>query len=134
MTDSDSDAPRGPEPQAALPTEYEGLTREIEATVAESAAAARATLPDYSRAKARAIAGFTLLIGEAYADGRLDEAGMQREFGELERMVVRFVRMMTAMANTLTEAIVAAILTLLRRVLDAILGPAGLALPPALTG
>ena len=111
------------------PPDFEALAQEIETTVRRTAGAARETLPGYSRDKARAIAGFTLMIGEAYAAGRLSEAQMARELAELDRMVMRFVRMITALANTLAEALVGTLSRLLRGVLDAILGPAGLVLP-----
>jgi len=114
----------------ASPPDFEALADEIEETVRRTAEGARATLPDYSRAKARAIAGFTLMIGEAYATGEIDEAGMRRELDELDRMVMRYVRTIRALANTLAEALIGALARLLRRALDALLGPAGLVLPP----
>lgn len=116
-------------PQTPTP-DFEALAGEIEATVHDTAAAAGGTLPAYSRAKARALAGFTLMTGEAYAAGRLDEDGMRRELDELDRMVIRFVRTITALANTLAEALIGALARLLRRALDRVLGPAGLVLPP----
>lgn len=108
---------------AGLVPDFERLAAEIERTVIDTAAAARADMPGYSRAKARALAGYTLLIGEAHAAGELDADGLAREMEELDRMVMRFVRTMTALANTLAEALIDALAALLRRVLSLILGP-----------
>jgi len=115
--------------QTDLSRDFESLATEIEATVERTARSARQTLPGYSRAKARAIAGFTLMIGEAHLTGRIDDAQMRREMAELDRMVLRFVRTMTALANTLGEALIGALSDLVHGVLDRALGPAGAFLP-----
>lgn len=94
------------------------IVTEIGRTVASVAQTDLALLHGYSRAKARAIAGYTLLIGEAHAAGQLSEADLAEEMEELDRMLARFVRNIEALASTLIERLLTAVAGVLRRVLD----------------
>ncbi len=70
----------------------------------------------YSTVKARAIAQYALLTGEAYAAGDLDEAAFQEEMRELDRMAERFVRNIRALAHTSIERAFQVVSEILRRV------------------
>ena len=79
-------------------------------------------LRGYSRAKARAIASFTVLLGEAQAAGGFSSEQMAREMEELERMVVRFVRNIRALAATTAERLLRGIGELLLGTLRQVTG------------
>ena len=83
--------------------DFDQLTAGIGLAVRNIVSTDLALLRGYSQAKARAIASFTLLLGEGYAAGSISGAQMTREMEELERMVVRFVRNIQALAITTIE-------------------------------
>jgi hypothetical protein len=66
-------------------------------------------LRGYSAAKARAIARFTKLVGEGYAQGEIDEAELEAELEEIDRMTDRFVRNLRALARVTIERLVKAV-------------------------
>jgi len=98
------------------------LAAEIGRTVSRILKTDIALLRGYSQAKARAIARFTTLIGEARAAGTLDAGQMKAEMEELERMVVRFVRNIRALATTAAESVLAGLARLLLDRLRALTG------------
>jgi hypothetical protein len=104
---------------------FDELTAEIGLVVSGILKTDLALLRGYSQAKARAIASFTLLLGEAYAAGGMSDDQMKRETEELERMVVRFVRNIQALATTTIERVLHGVGALLMRVLAGLTG-----LPP----
>lgn len=83
--------------------DFDRLTSEIGLVAARIVNTDLALLRGYSQAKARAIASFTLLLGQGYAAGSISEEQMAQETAELERMVVRFVRNIQALATTTVE-------------------------------
>jgi len=107
---------------------FDELTAEIGLVVSGILKTDLALLRGYSQAKARSIASFTLLLGEAYAAGRMSDEQMTRETAELERMVTRFVRNIRALATTTAERVLQGVGALLMRVLT---GLTPLALPVA---
>lgn len=110
---------------------FDELTAEIGLVVSGILKTDLALLRGYSQAKARSIASFTLLLGEAYAAGGMSDEQMQRESAELERMVVRFVRNIQALVTTTIERVLQGIGALLMRVLAGLTGLTPLALPVA---
>ena len=110
---------------------FDALTAEIGLVVAGILKTDLALLRGYSQAKARSIASFTLLLGEAYAAGNMSDEQMKRETAELERMVVRFVRNIQALATTTVERVLRGVGALLMRVLTGLTGLTPLALPMA---
>lgn len=89
-----------------------------------------ALLRGYSQAKARSIASFTLILGRAYAAGTMNQSQMEEEAAELERMVVRFVRNIQALAATTIERLLSGISQLLMGVLRQLTGLPALTLGP----
>jgi hypothetical protein len=110
---------------------FDQLTAGIGATVSSIVSTDLALLRGYSRAKARAIASFTLLLGEGYAAGSISEEQMAREMEELERMVVRFVRNIQALATTTIERLLRGIGDLLMAALSRVTGLPALTLAPS---
>jgi len=110
---------------------FDKLTAEIGLVVSGILKTDLALLRGYSQAKARSIASFTLLLGEAYAAGRMSDEQMTRETAELERMVTRFVRNIRALATTTAERVLQGVGALLMRVLTGLTGLTPLALPVA---
>jgi hypothetical protein len=109
---------------------FEQISAEIGLAVSRILRADLALLAGYSQAKAQAIARFTLALGEGYAAGTIDEAGLRREKQELERMVVRFVRNIQALATVTVERLIAGIAEVLSAALRRLTGIADLALAP----
>jgi len=109
--------------------DFDTLTAEIGLVVSGILKTDLALLRGYSRAKARAVASFTLLLGQAYAEGRMPEEQMKREMEELERMVLRFVRNIQALVATTIERVVRGVADLLIKVLLGLTGLPALALP-----
>jgi len=112
--------------------DFDAIAAEIGQTVSSILATDIALVRGYSEAKARAIAGFTLMIGESYAGGRLSDAALAEELAELDRMVVRFVRNIAALATTTLERLIGGVAAVLRRVLGLFAVPlnsAALAVP-----
>lgn len=107
------------------------LTSEIGLVVTRIVNTDLALLRGYSRAKARAIAGFTLLLGEGYAAGSIADEQMTREMEELERMVTRFVRNIQALATTTVERLLRGIGSLLMATLGRVAGLPALSLAPS---
>jgi|GEM_PF-2438955 len=105
------------------------LTAEIGLVVTKIAATDLALLRGYSQAKARAIASYTLLLGEGYAAGTISDEQMTQEMAELERMVLRFVRNLQALATTTIERILGGIVDLLLTTFRALTGLSPLPLP-----
>ncbi|MDH3669071.1 MAG: hypothetical protein OEN23_19320 [Paracoccaceae bacterium] len=91
----------------------DNLTAEIGLVVGQILKTDLALLKGYSQAKARAIASFTLILGRAHAAGTLSRAQLEDEAAELERMVVRFVRNLQALATTTVERLLGGISQLL---------------------
>jgi len=110
---------------------FDAVTAEIGLVVSGILKTDLALLRGYSQAKARSIASFTLLLGEAYAAGRMSDAQMKREMEELERMVVRFVRNIQALATTTIERVLRGVGDLLIKVLLGLTGLSPLGLPVA---
>jgi hypothetical protein len=110
---------------------FDELTAEIGLVVSGILKTDLALLRGYSQAKARSIASFTVLLGEAYAAGRMSDEQLRRETEELERMVVRFVRNIQALATTTIERVLQGVGALLRRVLAGLTGLPPLGLPVA---
>jgi hypothetical protein len=110
---------------------FDELTAEIGLVVSGILKTDLALLRGYSQAKARSIASFTVLLGEAYSAGGMSDEQMRRETAELERMVVRFVRNIQALATTTIERVLQGVGALLRRVLAGLTGLPPLGLPVA---
>ena len=108
----------------------ESLTTEIGAAVARIVQTDLALLAGYSEAKARSIASFTLVLGRAYAAGSLTRAQFDEESAELERMVVRFVRNLQALATTMIERLMRGLSDLLVGVIRRTTGMPALTLGP----
>ncbi len=106
------------------------LTAEIGLVVARIVRTDLALLAGYSQAKAQSIARFTLMLGEGYAAGSISEAQLEREKEELERMVVRFVRNLQALATTTIERLLSGIAELLMTVLRQLTGLPNLTIAP----
>lgn len=113
--------------------DFDQLTAEIGLVVSRIAQADLALLRGYSEAKARAIASFTMILGEAYAKGKISDEEMKEELIELERMVVRFVRNIEALAVTTVERLLRGIGELILRTLTGITGVPRLPLPGSTT-
>lgn len=111
--------------------EFNTLTGEIGRVVTTIAQTDLALLRGYSQAKARAIARYTLLLGKGYASGSISEAQMAEEKDELERMVVRFVRNIQALATTTIERILRGIGSVLTSALRQLTGLPSLTLAPS---
>ena len=111
--------------------DFDTLTAGIGLTVTSIVSTDLALLRGYSQAKARAIASFTLLLGEGYAAGSISEEQMTREMEELERMVVRFVRNIQALATTTIERLLRGIGNLLMATLRQVTGLPALTLAPS---
>ena len=110
---------------------FDTLTSEIGLVVTKIVNTDLALLRGYSQAKARAIASFTLLLGEGYASGSISAAQMTQEMDELERMVVRFVRNIQALAVTTIERLLRGIGNLLMATLTRVTGLPALTLAPS---
>lgn len=105
--------------------EIDSLAEEIGAAVAASLGTDLALLAGYSRAKAAAIAAFTVTLGRAHAAGALEGEALASEMAELDRMVARFVRNIRALAVTTAERLLRAVGSVLIAALDRALAPAG---------
>ncbi|HUF88190.1 MAG TPA: hypothetical protein VMM59_12470 [Thermohalobaculum sp.] len=112
---------------------FKQLTTEIGMVVTRILRADLALLAGYSQAKAQAVARFTLALGEGYAAGTITEAEMAREKEELERMVIRFVRNIQALATVTIERLISGVAEVLTAVLRRMTGLSGLMLGPAPT-
>ncbi len=108
----------------------DNLTAEIGLVVGQILETDLALLKGYSQAKARAIASFTLILGRAHAAGTLSRAQLEDEAAELERMVVRFVRNIQALATTTVERLLGGISQLLMGVIRQLTGIPALTLGP----
>ncbi len=102
--------------------DFDQLTAGIGLAVSNIVSTDLALLRGYSQAKARAIASFTVLLGEGYAAGSISEEQMTQEMNELERMVVRFVRNIQALATTAIERLLRGIGDLLMATLRQVTG------------
>ena len=111
--------------------DFDQLTAGIGAAVSTILSTDLALLRGYSRAKARAIASFTELLGEGYASGSISDEQMAQEMEELERMVVRFVRNIRALATTTIERLLRGIGDLLMAALRQVTGLPALRLAPS---
>ncbi len=111
--------------------DFDTLTAGIGLAVSNIVSTDLALLRGYSQAKARAIASFTLPLGEGYAAGSISEEQMAQEMEELERMVVRFVRNIQALATTTIERLLRGIGDLLMAVLGQVTGLPALTLAPS---
>lgn len=101
---------------------FDQLTAEIGVTVSQILRTDLALLRGYSEAKARAIARFTLFLGEGYAAGTISPAQFAREKEELERMVIRFVRNIQALATTTIERLISGVADVLVATLTQLTG------------
>ena len=110
---------------------FDTLTGEIGIVVTKIINTDLALLRGYSQAKARAIASFTLLLGEGYAAGSISEDQMAQEVVELERMVARFVRNIQALATTTIERLLSGIQNLLMTTLRQVTGLPSFTLAPS---
>jgi hypothetical protein len=110
---------------------FDVLTSEIGLVVASILNTDLALLRGYSEAKARAIASFTLLLAEGHAGGSISSEQMTDEMAELERMVVRFVRTIRALAITTIERLLRGIGALLMATLSQVTGLPALSLAPS---
>ena len=110
---------------------FDTLTSEIGLVVTGILNTDLALLRGYSQAKARAIASFTLLLAEGYASGSISSEQMTDETAELERMVVRFVRNIQALAITTIERLLRGIGNLLMATLSQVTGLPALTLAPS---
>ena len=110
---------------------FDTLTGEIGLVVTKIVNTDLALLRGYSQAKARAIASFTLLLGEGYAAGSISEEQMAQETVELERMVARFVRNIQALATTTIERLLRGIQNLLMTALRQVTGLPSFTLAPS---
>ena len=111
--------------------DFDQLTAGIGLAVSNIVSTDLALLRGYSRAKARAIASFTVLLGEGYASGSISDEQMAQEMEELERMVVRFVRNIQALATTTVERLLRGIGDLLMATLRQVTGLPVLSLAPS---
>jgi hypothetical protein len=109
----------------------DALTSEIGLVVTSILNTDLALLRGYSQAKARAVASFTLLLAEGYAGGSISSEQVAEETAELERMVVRFVRNIQALAITTVERLLRAIGNLLMATLTRVTGLPALTLAPS---
>jgi hypothetical protein len=110
---------------------FDALTSEIGLVVTSILNTDLALLRGYSQAKARAIAGFTLLLAEGHASGSISGEQLADEMTELERMVVRFVRNIQALAITAIERLLRGIGNLLMATLSQVTGLPALTLAPS---
>ncbi len=110
---------------------FDTLTGEIGLVVTKIVNTDLALLRGYSQAKARAIASFTLLLGEGYAAGSISEEQMAQETIELERMVARFVRNIQALATTTIERLLSGIQNLLMTTLRQVTGLPSFTMAPS---
>lgn len=110
---------------------FDALTSEIGLVVTSILNTDLALLRGYSEAKARAIASFTTLLAEGYAGGSISSEQMTDETAELERMVVRFVRNIRALAITTIERLLRGIGALLMATLSQVTGLPALSLAPS---
>ena len=110
---------------------FDTVTGEIGLVVTKIVNTDLALLRGYSQAKARAIASFTLLLGEGYAAGSISEEQMTHETVELERMVARFVRNIQALATTTIERLLRGIQDLLMTTLRQVTGLPSFTLAPS---
>ena len=106
--------------------DFDQLTAGIGLAVSNIVSTDLALLRGYSQAKARAIAS-----GEGYAAGSISEEQMTQEMEELERMVVRFVRNIQALATTTVERLLRGIGDLLMATLRQVTGLPALTLAPS---
>lgn len=109
---------------------FEALTAEIGLVTTRILRADLALLAGYSQAKASAIARFTLALGEGYASGSITGAELEREKEELERMVIRFVRNIQALATVTIERLIHGITEALSLTLRQLTGLPGFTLGP----
>lgn len=112
-----------------MSSELDQLAARIGETVSAILATDLALLRGYSQAKARAIASFTLLLGEGFAAGTVSEAQMRDEMEELQRMAARFVRNIQALAATTAERVLGAVLGVLLATLRQLTGLPALTMP-----
>jgi hypothetical protein len=110
---------------------YDTLTSQIGSVVSGILVTDLALLRGYSQAKARAIASFTLLLADGYANGSISGEQMADETAELERMVVRFVRNIQALAVTTIERLLRGIGDLLLATFRQVTGLPALTLAPS---
>ena len=101
---------------------FDTLTAEIGAVVTGILKTDLDLLRGYSQAKARAIASFTLVLGEGYKAGKIAEEQLTREMEELERMVTRFVRNIQGLVATTAERLLRGLGDLLVRTLAGLTG------------
>lgn len=87
------------------------------------------TVRGYSRHKMEAIATYTKLIGEGYANGEIDNAQLKEEKKELDDMVARYVRNLEASANVTVERLIKTVTSTLYGAIRTAAGAAGVALP-----
>jgi hypothetical protein len=109
----------------------DALTSEIGLVVTSILSTDLALLRGYSHAKARAIASFTLLLAKGHASGSISSEQIAEETVELERMVVRFVRNIQALAITTIERLLRGIGNLLMATLSQVTGLPALTLAPS---
>lgn len=109
---------------------FDQLTAEIGMVVSRILHTDLALLSGYSQAKAHAIARFTVALGEGYAAGSVSDAQLAREKEELERMVIRFVRNIQALATTTIERLISGIANVLMAALRGLTGLPHLTLAP----
>lgn len=112
-----------------MASDFDQLTAQIGLVVSRIVQTDLALLRGYSEAKARAIASYTMILGDAYARGAISEEEMRAELVELERMVVRFVRNIEALAVTTVERLLQGIANLLFTTLTGLTGVPQLPLP-----
>ena len=110
---------------------FDALTSEIGLVVTSILNTDLALLRGYSQAKARAIAGLTLLLAEGHASGSISSEQLTEEMTELERMVVRFVRNIQALAIATIERLLRGIGNLLMATLSQVTGLPVLILAPS---
>ncbi len=110
----------------------EQLTAEIGLVTTRIVRTDLALLAGYSQAKAQAIARFTVALGEGYAAGSITEPELEREKEELERMVIRFVRNIQALATVTIERLITGVADVLTAALRRMTGLPALTLgaPP----
>jgi hypothetical protein len=109
----------------------DALTSEIDLVVTSILSTDLTLLRGYSQAKGRAIASFTLLLAEGYASGSISSEQIAEETVELERMVVRFVHNIQALAITTIERRLRGIGNLLIATLSQVTGLPALTLAPS---
>lgn len=109
---------------------FDQLTAEIGLVVSQILQTDLALVRGYSQAKAQAIARFTLVLGEGYAAGTIGKAQLGREREELERMVIRFVRNIQALATVTIERLIHGITEALSLTLRQLTGLPGFTLGP----